>query len=59
MLCRYVALWDGDGVVDIRFDAKVSSVSKGRLEFDYTPTANPDCWATGAAYCGDNVSVCS
>lgn len=53
---RYVALWDGDGVVDVRFDATVSAVGKNRLEFDYTPTANMDCWATGAAYCGDNVS---
>lgn len=57
MAGRYVALWDGDGVVDVLFDAKVASVGKRRLEFDFNPTANPDCWARGEAYCGDNVSA--
>ena len=42
-------------MVDVQFDAKVASVGKRRLEFDFTPTANPDCWARGEAYCGDNV----
>jgi hypothetical protein len=31
---------------------QVASVGKGRIEFDYTPTANMPCHATGAAYCG-------
>ncbi len=51
---RYVALFDGDGTLDFAFDAKVASVGKGRVEFDFTPTADLACAATGAAYCGDN-----
>jgi hypothetical protein len=34
--------------------AQVVSVAKGRVEFDFTPTADMACHATGAAYCGDN-----
>lgn len=30
---------------------QVSSVAKGRVEFEYRPTANMECHATGAAYC--------
>ena len=51
---RYVALYDGDGTISFAFDAKVASVSKGRVEFKFVPTANMACHATGAAYCGDN-----
>lgn len=51
---RYVALYDGEGTLELGFDAKVASVSKGRVEFDFAPTSNPACAATGAAYCGDN-----
>lgn len=29
-------------------------MAKGRVEFDFTPTADLECAARGAAYCGDN-----
>ncbi|EFJ43984.1 hypothetical protein VOLCADRAFT_95837 [Volvox carteri f. nagariensis] len=51
---RYVVLYDGDGRLDFKFDARVTSRAKGRVEFIFNPTANLDCAATGAAYCGDN-----
>jgi hypothetical protein len=51
---RYVALYDGDGSITFDFDSKVASVAKGRVEFDFTPTADLACAETGAAYCGDN-----
>jgi hypothetical protein len=34
------------------FVLQVASIAKGRIEFDYTPTANMACHATGAAFCG-------
>eukprot|EP00798_Chlamydomonas_sp_ICE-L_P027889 gene27889-12006_t len=51
---RYVCLYDGEGRLDFGFDAQVVSRSKGRIEFLFTPTSNPSCAASGAAYCGDN-----
>ncbi len=34
--------------------AQVVNTAKGRVEFDFTPTADMACHATFAAYCGDN-----
>jgi hypothetical protein len=48
---RYVCLYDGDGVISFQFDAKVTLVGKGRVEFDFTPTWLDGCYA---AYCSDN-----
>jgi hypothetical protein len=48
---RYVCLYDGNGVLDFGFDATVISVSKNRIEFDFTPTCVVGCTA---AYCSDN-----
>jgi hypothetical protein len=33
-------------------NVQVASIGKGRVDFDYTPTANMACHATGEAYCG-------
>ena len=48
---RYVCLYDGDGVISFDFDAKVTLLGKGRVEFDFTPTFVDGCYA---AYCSDN-----
>lgn len=51
---RFVCFYDGDGEIEFSFNAKVATIGKGRIEFDFTPTSNPACVATFAAYCGDN-----
>ncbi|KAG2422805.1 hypothetical protein HXX76_015752 [Chlamydomonas incerta] len=51
---RYVVLHEGEGRLDFGFDATVVSRAKGRLEIQFSPTADLACAATGAAYCGDN-----
>lgn len=48
---RYVCLFDGEGVIDFNFDAKVTSIAKNRVEFDFFPTEKVGCTDT---YCGDN-----
>jgi hypothetical protein len=47
----YVALFDGDGTIDVQFDAKVTAVYRNRVEFTFRPTTVPGCTA---AYCSDN-----
>jgi hypothetical protein len=48
---RYVCLYDGDGVINFSFDAKLLTSAKGRIEFEFNPT-----WLVGctAVYCNDN-----
>jgi hypothetical protein len=53
-LYRYTVLWEGEGVVTVGFDAKVLSSDYGSMRVKLSPTANMDCAATLAAYCGDN-----
>lgn len=48
---RYVCLFDGEGEIDFGFDAKVTSITKNRIEFDFSPTERVGCTD---AYCGDN-----
>ena len=48
---RYVCLYDGDGAISFQFDATVTLVGKGRVEFEFTPTWLDGCYA---AYCSDN-----
>ena len=42
---RYVALYDGDGVLDFGMDAMVMARRRGRIDFAYNPTCNPACWS--------------
>ena len=35
---RYVCLYEGQGSIDLKFDAKVVSRGKGRIDFDFVPT---------------------
>ena len=50
----YTVLYDGEGELSFGFDSKVVGRDKGRVLVQLTPTSNPPCDATFAAYCGDN-----
>jgi len=37
---RYVCLYEGEGQIEFHFDARVASVSPGRIEIDVTPSSD-------------------
>eukprot|EP00899_Mesostigma_viride_P001814 jgi/Mesvir1/11633/Mv00035-RA.3 len=52
---RYTCLFDGKGILSFGMDARVVNVAKGRVEFDFNPSANVACHESlSSPYCSDN-----
>jgi len=52
---RYVCLFDGEGELQFGMDAAIVSYAKGRVEIDYSPTGDIQCFAQfESSYCSDN-----